>query len=114
MKNNSDCVINLILIIIVFMLILTDNDQVRKISRKLTSGSVNTILILAIIAIVLTENIKVGFYLTIVYLFLLIKYNQNNTENFKSEYGYSPLDCKTYGESRKKTGSAYYPLHARD
>ena len=69
-----------------------------------------TILIIVIITLVLTENIKIGFYLTILYLFLLIKYN--NVENFKSERGYSPLNCKTYGDSRKKTGSSFYPLHA--
>lgn len=110
MKNNLDCLMNIILIILILILSVTNNKEVKKIATKITSGSVNTILIIVIITLVLTENIKIGFYLTILYLFLLIKYN--NIENFKSENGYSPLNCKTYGDSRKKTGSSFYPLHA--
>lgn len=114
MKNNMDCLVKLILIIFILIIVLTDNKNVRNVSKKLTSGTTNTLIILAIIVLTLTENLKIGFYLTIIYLFLLIKYNVNSKENFKSEYGYSPLDCKTYKDSKNKTGSAYYPLHATD
>lgn len=114
MKNNIDCLIKLILIIFILFIVLSDNKNVREISNKLTTGTANTLIILAIIVLTLSENLKIGFYLTIIYLFLLIKYNVNNKENFKSESGYSPLNCKTYKDSKEKTGSAYYPLHATD
>lgn len=110
MKNNLECFGNIILIIILFLVFTTNNVEVNKISNKMVNGNLNTILILVIITLILTENVKIGFYLTIIYLVLLMKKN-HNIENFDSDLGYSPLDCNTYGESKKKTGNSFYPLH---
>ena len=113
MKNNYECLINLVLIIIILLIFTTNNKKVNDISKKMLNGKINTILIIIIITLILTENIKMGFYLTIIYLFLLIKNKNNNSkEYFDSDYGYSPLNCNTYSDSRKKNGSAYYPLNS--
>ena len=46
--------------------------------------------------------------LSIIYLVVLIRTNHTK-EQFRS--GPSPLNCKTYGDSKEKTGVAFYPLH---
>lgn len=112
MKNKNECLINMILIVVIFVIVLSNNDSLKRFGNKITSGKMNTILIVIIIGLLLTENLKMGFYLAIIYLFLLVRFNKN-IEGFKSIPGYSPLNCKTYGDSRKKTGSAFYPLHAK-
>ena len=115
MKNtNCECMINIILIIIIISLAITNNKEIKNIGQKITDGYMNNLIIIIIIALTTSENMKIGLYLTIIYLFLLIKYNKNFKKftNFKSQHGYSPLNCKTYGNSKKKTGSTFYPLHA--
>ncbi len=112
MKNNNfECTVNIILIFILVLLFTNKNKTINNISNKMINGYMNTVLILLIITLILTENIKMGFYLTVIYLFLLIK-NKKKLEFFNSNYGYSPLDCKTYGDSRKKTGSVFYPINS--
>jgi hypothetical protein len=110
--KNSNLIVNVILPLILIALVLlvgTTNDRrVRKISNQLTTGYVNIILILLIVVLSCTENIQVGFMLALLFLIMLIRFNKN--EGFMS--GPSPLNCDTYGDSRKKNGSSYYPLHA--
>ena len=65
-------------------------------------------LVLLIIVLTCTENIQIGFMLALLFLIMLVRFNQR--ENFIS--GPSPLNCETYGDSKKKTGTSYYPLHA--
>ena len=77
MQNNNECLIKIILIVIIFILVLNNNNKtIQNFGNKITSGYINTILIVVIIGLILTENIQIGFYLAIIYLFLLIKYNK--------------------------------------
>lgn len=110
MKNNKEslsCMLSLILVIVVLFLSYTNNRKVKKVGRQLTTGTVNTVLILLIIVLTLTEDVQIGFILTLMYLLMLVRFNKQ--ENFIS--GPSPLNCETYGDSKKKTGSAFYPIN---
>ena len=102
----------LILIVIVYYVTVSNNivnnPKVNNLMNRLTEGSVNTILLLFIIGLTLTEDLNVGFLISIIYLVVLIRI-RNTKEQFRS--GPSPLNCKTYGDSREKTGVAFYPLH---
>ncbi len=98
----------LILAILVLFLSVTNNRKVKKVSQQLTNGNVNIVLILLIILLTSTEDINSGFLLTLVFLIMLIRFNTK--EGFVS--GPSPLNCDTYGDSREKTGSVFYPLNA--
>tara|TARA_Y200000002_G_C22638473_1_gene645804 strand:+ start:288 stop:635 length:348 start_codon:yes stop_codon:yes gene_type:complete len=113
-QNNLNLVFVTLLIIVVFYVTLSNqvvnNPKISNVLNKLTSGSVNTLLLLLIIGLTLSEDVNIGFLLAVVYLVVLIRTNKNK-EGFES--GPSPLDCKTYGNSREKTGVAYYPLHAQ-
>ena len=111
MKNNTklvQCLLSVVIIILALFIGTTNNNKVRKLGNQLTQGTVNTVLILLIIVLTLTEDLQVGFMLTLIYLIMLVRFNRR--ENFES--GPSPLSCKTYGDSRKRTGVAQYPLHA--
>ena len=111
MKNQNEvlmCSFCLILIVITLFLSVTQNRKVSKIGRQITSGQVNTVLILLIIVLTLTEDMQIGFMLSLIYLVLLVRFNRQ--ENFES--GPSPLSCDTYGDSKKRNGTAFYPLHA--
>ncbi len=111
MKNQNEmmlCSFCLLLVVITLFLSVTHNRKVSKVGRQLTSGPVNTVLILLIIVLTITEDMQVGFMLTLIYLILLVRFNRQ--ENFES--GPSPLNCDTYGDSKKRNGSSFYPLHA--
>ena len=111
MKNNNQ-VVNIILPLVLIATVLfvgtTDNKKVSNIGTQLTTGYVNIVLVLLIIVLTCTENIQIGFMLDLLFLIMLVRFNQR--ENFIS--GPSPLNCETYGDSKKKTGTSYYPLHA--
>jgi len=102
----------LILIVIVYYVTVSNNivnnPKVNNVMNRLTEGSVNTVLLLVIIGLTLTEDLNIGFLLSIIYLVVLIRTNHTK-EQFRS--GPSPLNCKTYGNSREKNGVAFYPLH---
>ena len=107
-KEVVSCVLSMLLIILTLFIAATNNKKVAKVSHNLTEGSVNTVLIVLIIVLTLTEDMQVGFVLTVLYLIMLVRFRVR--ENFES--GPSPLNCDTYGDSKKKTGIAQYPLHA--
>ena len=89
---------------------IINNPKVNNLLHRIVDGRFNTLLIFLIIALTLTENLNVGFILCIIYLLILVRIHRvNSKEGFKS--GPSPLNCKTYGNSREKTGVAFYPLH---
>ena len=64
-----------------------------------------------IIGLTLTENLRLGILVAVLYLVSVIRFNNGSQENF-SQRGPSPLNCKTYGNSKERTGTAFYPLHA--
>ena len=103
----------LILIIVIYYVTVSNNivnnPKVNNLMNRLTEGYVNTVLLLVIIGLTLTEDLNVGFLLSIIYLVVLIRTNHTK-EQFRN--GPSPLNCKTYGDSKEKTGVAFYPLHA--
>lgn len=90
---------------------IVNNKKINNLLNRLTEGPVNTLLLLSIIGLVLTEDSKIGLLLSIIYLIVLIRTNRNININENFRAGPSPLNCKTYGDSRKKTGSSFYPLH---
>lgn len=102
----------LVAFLVLIFLTTTDNQEVRRVSNKLTSGWVNTLLILLIISLTMTENLRVGLLVAVLYLIVVVRFNNGLTENFQSRAGPSPLNCDTYGDSKEKTGTAFYPLHA--
>ena len=104
-----ECVIYVLLILATFFISVSNDEKLRRASNKVTHGQVNTILIVVIIALLLTVDVVMGFLLAVIYMIALIRFNKDS-ENFQS--GPSPLACATYGDSKKKTGSAFYPLHA--
>ena len=115
--NNTNDILNLLcligLFVLVFFTAISENKRLKDVGNKVTKGNINTLLILVIIVLVMTENLQVGFLLLVIYTILLFRFNKdNNKEGFKP--GPSPLDCKTYGDSNKKVGSAFYPLHEQD
>ena len=112
MKNQNEMLmmtVSVVLIVLSLLVGTTDNKKIKRIGRQLTSGYVNTILILLIIVLSLTEDLQIGFSLALIYLILLVRFNKQ--ENFES--GPSPLACQTYGDSKKKNGTSFYPLHAQ-
>ena len=106
MLQMSLCVL---LILVTLLVSTTNNKKVSRIGRQVTTGYVNTVLILLIIVLTLTEDLQIGFTLALLYLILLVRFNKR--ENFES--GPSPIKCDTYGDTKKKTGTAFYPLHAQ-
>ena len=112
-QNNLYLALITILIVVIFYVSVSENvvnnSKVNNVLNKLTDGEVNTVLLLAIICLTLTEDLHIGFLLATIYLIVLIRANKNK-EGFES--GPSPLNCKTYGNSREKTGVAFYPLHS--
>lgn len=115
MNMNMNMYINiltLILVVSIFYVSMSQNNNLKNLGNRLTSGQINTVLILVIITLILTENIQLGLLVTILYIIMLIRFNKKNEtqENFESEYGPNPLDCKTYGDN--KNGTSFYPLHA--
>lgn len=106
MLQMSFCVL---LVLVTLFVGTTNHRKIAKIGRQVTSGYVNTVLILLIIVLSLTEDLQIGFTLALLYLILLVRFNKR--ENFES--GPSPLKCDTYGDKKKKTGTAFYPLHAQ-
>lgn len=114
MNNTNDMINNMcliVLVVLVFVSALSQDKKLKKIANQLTDGKINTLLILVIVALIMTENLQVGFLLLVIYSVLLYRFH-NNKEGFKP--GPSPLDCKTYGDSNKRVGSAFYPLHDMD
>ena len=111
MKNNQ---LNNLVILIVFLVLvftsITNNMEVRRVSNKLTTGWVNTVLILLILGLSITEDLQIGLLISVLYLVAVVRFNSGSNENFIS--GPSPLNCSTYGDSKKRTGTAFYPLHA--
>ena len=63
-----------------------------------------------ILLLSMTENLKVGLLISLIYLIVVVRFNNGLTENF-SKYGPSPLNCKTYGDSKEKTGTSFYPIN---
>lgn len=112
-QNNLNLVLLTILIFALFFVAASNTvdkeSKTNRILKKLTEGNVNTLLLLLIIALTLSEDLQVGFLLSAIYLVVLIR-TQNSREGFES--GPSPLNCKTYGDSKEKTGVAFYPLHS--
>jgi hypothetical protein len=112
-QNNLYLALITILIVIIFYVSVSENvvnnSKVNNVLTKLTNGEVNTVLLLAIIGLTLTEDLHIGFLLANIYLIVLIRSNKNK-EGFES--GPSPLNCKTYGNSKEKTGTSFYPLHS--
>lgn len=107
--GNLECVIYVLLILATFFMSVSNDEKLRRTSNKVTHGQVNTILIVVIIALLLTVDVVMGFLLAVIYMVALIRFH-NGSETFIS--GPSPLACATYGDSKKKTGTAFYPLHA--
>lgn len=106
---------NLLVLLIFVVLVFvstSNNDEFRRVINKLTTGWINTVLILLILGLSMTENLRVGLLVSVIYLISVVRFNRNLTENF-SQPGPNPLDCKTYGNSKKNTGTAFYPLHAQ-
>tara|TARA_B100000989_G_C19216110_1_gene333905 strand:- start:159 stop:548 length:390 start_codon:yes stop_codon:yes gene_type:complete len=115
--NNTNDVLNLLcligLFVLVFFTAISESKRLKDVGHKITDGNINTLLILVIIVLVMTENLQVGFLLLVIYTVLLFRFNvKKNNEGFKP--GPSPLDCKTYGDTNKRVGSAFYPLHEED
>ena len=114
-QNNLNLVLLTILISLILLFFVAASNKVDKesktnrILKKLTEGKVNTLLLILIIALTLSEDLQVGFLLAAIYLVVLVR-TQKSREDFES--GPSPLNCKTYGDSREKTGTAFYPLHS--
>ena len=107
-------IILVVLIVVVMYLGISNhiitNSKVNNLLHRLVDGRFNTLLIFAIVALTLTEDLNLGFLLCIIYLLILVRVHRvNSNEGFNS--GPSPLKCKTYGNSREKTGVAFYPLH---
>ena len=103
-----------VLIVVVMYLGISNhiitNSKVNNLLHRLVDGRFNTLLIFAIVALTLTEDLNLGFLLCIIYLLILVRVHRvNSKEGFNN--GPSPLKCKTYGNSREKTGVAFYPLH---
>ena len=100
-----ECVIYVLLNPSYLLFMSVSNDEkYERASNKVTHGQVNTILIVVIIALLLTVDVVMGFLLAVIYMIALIRFNKDS-ENFQS--GPSPLACATYGDSKKKTGSAF-------
>jgi len=111
MKNTQlDNLIVLISFLVLVYISITNNQEVKRVSNKLTTGWINTLLIMLILLLTMTENLRVGLLVSLLYLIVVVRFNNSLTENF-SQYGPSPLNCKTYGNSKEKTGSAFYPIN---
>tara|TARA_B110001469_G_C9306432_1_gene166058 strand:- start:9 stop:344 length:336 start_codon:yes stop_codon:yes gene_type:complete len=111
MKNTQlDNLIVLISFLVLVYISITNNQEVKRVSNKLTTGWINTLLIMLILLLTMTENLRVGLLVSLLYLIVVVRFNNSLTENF-SQYGPSPLNCKTYGDSKEKTGSAFYPIN---
>jgi hypothetical protein len=112
MKNTQlDNLVILVAFVVLVFTSTTNNQEVRRVSNKLTTGWVNTVLIMLIIGLTLTENLRLGLLVSVLYLIAVIRFNTDLQENF-SKPGPSPLNCATYGNSKEKSGTAFYPLHA--
>ena len=114
MKQNNLNLVLLTILIFALLFVAASNSvekdsKTNRILKKLTEGKVNTLLLILIIALTLSEDLRVGFLLAAIYLVVLVR-TQKTKEGFES--GPSPLNCKTYGDSREKTGVAFYPLHS--
>ena len=107
-SNIYNSILVTILIVLAFYVSVSKNNNSNKIIKRLVEGKVNTLLLLLIIGLTLTEDLNIGFILCVIYLMALVK-TQNTNEGFRS--GPSPLNCSTYGNSREKTGTAFYPMH---
>ncbi len=105
--NNLSVLIGFLVLVFVSS---TENKEVERVANKLTTGWVNTLLILLIVSLTMTENLRLGLLLSLVYLIAVVRFNHGLVENF-SQNGPSPLNCSTYGNSREKTGSAFYPIN---
>ena len=112
-QNNLNLVLLTILVFALFFSAVSnkvgEESKTNRILKKLTQGKVNTLLLLLIIGLTLSEDLQVGFLLAAIYLVVLVR-TQKSREDFES--GPSPLNCKTYGDSKEKTGTAFYPLHS--
>ena len=106
---NNLCV--LVAFLVLVYISSTTNQEVGRVANKLTTGWVNTLLILLIVTLTMTEHLRLGLLVTLVYLISVVRFNNGLQENFDSKPGPSPLNCDTYGDSREKTGSAYYPIN---
>ena len=106
---NNLCV--LVAFLVLVFISSTTNPEVTRVANKLTTGWVNTLLILLIVTLTMTENLRLGLLVTLVYLICVVRFNNGLTENFQSKPGPSPLNCSTYGDSKEKTGTAFYPLN---
>lgn len=106
---NNLCV--LVGFLILVFISSTQNQEVTRVANKLTTGWVNTLLILLIVTLTMTENLRLGLLVVLVYLISVVRFNNGLHENFKSKPGPSPLNCDTYGNSREKTGTAFYPIN---
>lgn len=111
MKNtNLDYLLTFLSFLILVFISNTKNQEVKRISNKLTKGWINTLLILLIICLSMTENIRIGLFMAFIYILCVVRFSDSPMEYF-SNYGPSPLNCSTYGDSRKKTGSSFYPIN---
>ena len=106
---NNLCV--LVGFLILVFISSTQNQEVTRVANKLTTGWVNTLLILLIVTLTMTENLRLGLLVVLVYLISVVRFNNGLHENFQSKPGPSPLNCDTYGNSREKTGTAFYPIN---
>ena len=108
-------ILNNLCVLVGFLILVfissTQNQEVTRVANKLTTGWVNTLLILLIVTLTMTENLRVGLLVVLVYLISVVRFNTGLHENFESRAGPSPLNCNTYGDSREKTGTAFYPLN---
>lgn len=112
MKNTQlDNLVILVAFVVLVFISTTNNQEVRRVSNKLTTGWVNTVLIMLIVGLSLTENLRLGLLVAVLYLIAVIRFNRDLQENF-SKPGPSPLNCATYGNSKERAGTAFYPLHA--
>tara|TARA_B100000795_G_C22707140_1_gene402023 strand:+ start:249 stop:584 length:336 start_codon:yes stop_codon:yes gene_type:complete len=100
----------LISFLVLVYISITKNQEVRRVSNKLTTGWINTLLIMLILLLTMTENLRLGLLISLLYLIVVVRFNNGLTENF-SQYGPSPLKCSTYGDSKEKTGTSFYPIN---
>tara|TARA_B100000768_G_C11170695_1_gene328577 strand:- start:389 stop:730 length:342 start_codon:yes stop_codon:yes gene_type:complete len=109
-NTNLDYILTFLSFLILVFISNTKNKEVKRISNKLTKGWINTLLILLIITLSMTENIRIGLFIAFTYILCIVRFNDSPMEHF-SNYGPSPLNCGTYGNSRKNTGVAFYPIN---
>ena len=81
MKNTY---LNNLGVLVVFLVLVyvstTNNQEVRRVSNKLTTGWINTVLIMLILGLSMTEDLQIGLLVTVVYLIAVVRFNRDLKE----------------------------------